>query len=111
MRSPANSFLEIAQPLEALGLGDLLGIGTIDAIDLCRLQKRVAAHFGGAQGGRRVGSEERVAGAGGEDDDAAFLHMANRPAADVGLAHRLHGDRRQHAGDDAAALERTLHGQ
>ena len=41
---------------------------------------------GAAQRGRRVGREERVARARGEDHDAALLEMSNRTAPDVRLA-------------------------
>ncbi len=46
-----------------------------------------------------------------EDHHAALLHVANGTAADVGLAHRLHADRREHAGRDPQPLQRALHGQ
>ncbi len=37
--------------------------------------------------------------------------MAHGAAADIGLAHRLHRDRRLHAGRDAEPLQRALHRQ
>ena len=64
-----------------------------------------------AQGRSGVGGEERIAGAGGEDHHAAFFQMSDRAPADVGLGHRAHLDRRQHARLTAGLLERVLEGQ
>ena len=75
----ARQHLVIGQLLVALGLGILLGIGAVDAVDLGALQHRVAAHLGGAQRRRRVGGEEGIAGAGGEDHDPALLQVAHGP--------------------------------
>ena len=51
------------------------------------------------------------AGAGREDDDAPFFEVAHGAAADEGLGHGAHLDRRHHARDDAVLLERILHRQ
>ena len=59
----------------------------------------------------RVGGEERIAGAGGEDDDAALLEVAHGAAANVVLAHLVDADRALHARVAAEALDRILHGQ
>ena len=75
------------------------------------LNKRVAAHFGGAQRGGGVGGEEGIAGAGGEDHHPALLHVAHGAAADIGLGDGRHRDRRLDAGVDADLLERVLHGE
>ena len=58
--------------------------------------------LGRAQRRRRVGREERVAGAGGEDHDAALLEVAHRAAADVGLGDL--GDRRSPTARAVGAL-------
>ena len=55
--------------------------------------------------------EERVADAGREDHDPAFLHMTLGAAADIGLADRIHMDRRQDTGRNAHILKHTLHGE
>ena len=47
-----------------------------------------------AQRGRRIGREERVAGARREDHDAALLEVADRPPPDVRLGDLGHVDRR-----------------
>ena len=52
-----------------------------------------------------------IARAGREDDDAAFLEVANRPAADERLGDRAHLDGGDDARQDAVLLERVLHGQ
>src|SRR4029077_215555 len=43
-----------------------LGIGGVDAVDLGTLQHDLGAHLAAAQRRRRVGGEERIAGAGGK---------------------------------------------
>ena len=68
-------------------------------------------HFGGAQCGGGVGGEERVTGAGGEDDHPALLHVPLGAAADIGLADRGHRDRGLHPRGHAALLQRGLHGK
>ncbi len=69
--------------------GPASGIGGVDAVDAAvgALQHHVGLDLGGAEGGGRVGGEERVAHAGGEDDDPALLEVAHGPTADVGLGH------------------------
>ena len=57
----------------------------------------------------RVGREERIAGAGGEDDDAALFQVAHGAAADVVLAHLVDADRGHHARVHAERFERILH--
>ena len=47
--------------------------------------------------GRGVGREERVSGAGGENQNAAFFQMPHGAAADEGLADAVHADRRLNA--------------
>src|SRR4051794_25149713 len=74
-----------------LGHEDRLGV------DLARAQRR---------GG--VGREERVAGAPGEDHDAALLEVAHRAAADVGLGDLADVERRLHPRVDLELLERIL---
>src|SRR5436190_475946 len=77
---------------------------TLDAV--LRHQDRLRADLQRPQRSRRVGREERVAGAGREDDHASLLEMAYRTAADVWLRNLLHRDRREHARVGAMALER-----
>jgi hypothetical protein len=52
---------------------------TLVAFKRCRRPSRTA------QRGSGIGREERIAGAGGEDHDPAFLEMAQRATADIGL--------------------------
>ena len=93
--SPWFEDLDVGELVEALGVGVmLLGIGVVDAVDLGRLEDHLGADLHGAQAGRGVGGEERVAGAGGEDHDAPLLEVARGAAADVGLGDLLHLDRR-----------------
>ena len=67
-------------------LGSSAGSARVDALDaVLGHQDDLGVDLGGAQRGGGVGREERVAGAGGEDHDAALLEVAHRAAADVGL--------------------------
>jgi hypothetical protein len=59
----------------------------------------------------RVGGEIGRADAGGEDHHAALGEVALGAAADDGLAHLVHLDRRLDASLDADLLERILHGE
>src|SRR5919112_2883015 len=56
-------------------------VGRVDAVHLRRLQDHVGLYLKRAQGRGRVGREIRVAGAGGEDDDAPLLYVAYGAAA------------------------------
>lgn len=58
-----------------------------------------------------VRREEEVAGAGRKDDDTPLLHMARRPAANIGLADPFHRDRRLNTGRNIELLERVLNGK
>ena len=73
----------------ALGIGIGDRIGVVDSVDLGRLEQDFRIDFDGAQARRRVGREERIAGAGAEDHHAALLEMANRAAPDVILANLI----------------------
>src|SRR5690606_40926384 len=83
----AGDDLVVVQFLEAHRVGVLLRVLVVHAVDLGGLQQQVGVDLDRAQGGGRVGGEERVAGAGGEDRDAALLQVAHGAAADVVLAH------------------------
>ena len=52
-------------------------VGRVDAVDLGALQDDVGLHLHRAQGGRGVGGEVGIAGAGGKDDDAALFEVAD----------------------------------
>ena len=81
----------------ALGFRVFLGISAIDAVDIGGLQHRLGVEFGGAQDSGGIGRKERIAGAGGQQHDAAFGQVFHRALAVVGLAHGGHGERRQRA--------------
>ena len=81
------------------------------AVDLGRLEQDLGVDLDRAQGGRRVGREVGIAGAGHEHDDAALLEVPDRAAADVRLGDLVHGDRGHDPGRDARALERVLEGE
>src|SRR6202042_2899263 len=83
----------------------------VDAVHLGRLEQHVGADLDGTQRGGRVGGEERVAGAGGEDHDAALLQVSHRATADVVLAHLVDANGGHDPGLYAEPLERILHGE
>ena len=87
----------------------LFGIAVVDAVNAGAFEQRVAVHLGSAQSSAGVGSEERVAGASGEDHDPTLFKVALRAAADVGLANRTHRDGRLHPRLHTELLERVLH--
>ena len=92
--------------------GSVARVGGVDALDaVLGHQDRLGVDLDRPQRGRRVGGEERVAGAGREDDDAPLLEVAHRAAADVGLGDLCDVDRRLHARVDAALLQRVLQRQ
>ena len=95
----------------ALRIGVRHGVFVVYAIDLGRLEQDLGVDLDGAQGGRRVGREVRVAGAGHEDRDAALLEVADRPAADVRLGDLVHRDGGHDPGRDAGAFEGVLEGE
>ena len=75
--------------------GSVARVAVVDARDaVLRHQDRLGADLERPQRGGRVGREERVAGAGREDDDAALLEVPDRAAADVRLGDLAHVERR-----------------
>ena len=75
------------------------------------LEQGLGVDLGGTQGRGRVGGEERVAGAGGEDHHPALLEVAHGATADVRLGDARHLDRRLHAGRLAESFEGVLQGE
>jgi hypothetical protein len=74
--------LLVGDLVEALGVGDLFGVGVVDAVHFCGLEQDIRLDFRGSKRGAGIGGEEGVAGAGGEDDDTALLEVAYGAAAD-----------------------------
>src|SRR6185437_3509569 len=107
----ALDHLVVAQLVVASGVRVAGGIGGVHAVDLGGLEQQVRADLHRAQRGGRVGGEERVAGAGREQRDAALLDVADRAAADEILGHVVDLDRAHHAGIAAALLDRVGHRQ
>src|SRR5690606_14124570 len=108
---PAHDGLVEADARVARGGRILVGVGTVDAIDLGRLEHDLGADLGAAQRGGRVGGEEGVARAGRENDDLALFQVAQRLGTDVGLDHLVDVERRLHARVDVLVLEGVLQGQ
>ena len=94
-----------------MAFGLLHRVVRVHAVHLRGLQQQVRVDLDGAQRRRGVGGEERIAGAGRENDDAILLQMAHGAAADVVLAHLVDADGGHHARVQPEALERVLHGE
>ena len=93
-----------------VGVGIGARVAVVDAPHaVLRHQDRLGLDLERAQRGGRVGREVRVAGAAGEDHDAALLEVPDRAAADVRLGHLADVERREHARVGAVPLERLLH--
>src|SRR5690606_31580334 len=86
--------IHVAELFVLAGVGVRGRVPVVDAVDLGGLEQLLGADLDRTQGGGGVGREERVPGAGGEDDDAALLQVPDGPQPDVGLGELLHGDRR-----------------
>jgi len=84
-------------------------VSGVDAVNLGGLEDHFGTDFSGAQAGRGIGGEKRVAGSGPEDDDPALFQMSHRPPANVRFGNRLHFDGRLHAGDHPLLFEGVLH--
>ena len=84
-------------------------VAVVDALDsVLRHQDRLGVDLERTQRRGRVGGEERVPRAGGEDHDAALLQVADRAPADVRLRDLGGCERGHHAGVRASPLERVL---
>ncbi len=81
-------------------------VDTLHAV--LRHEDRLRADLERAQRRCRIGREERVPGAGGEDHHAALLEVPDSAAADVRLGDLRDRDRRLYARVDAEPLERVL---
>src|SRR5271166_972724 len=80
----------------------------INAVDLGRLQNDVSFDFHGTQRGGGVGGEIRIAGASGENYDAALLQVANGATPDERLGHLVHFESTHDAGEDVLLFQRIL---
>jgi hypothetical protein len=74
------------------------GVGVVHAVDtVLRDEEHVRVDLDRTEGGGCVGGHERVAGAGGEDDDAVLLQVADGTPPDVRLGDLLDRDGGLHA--------------
>ena len=90
----------------------LARVGVVHAVDaVLGDEQHVGVDLDRAQGGGGVGCHEGVAGAGGEDDDAALLQVADGAAADVRLGDRLDRDGGLRADVAAGLLDGVLEGE
>ena len=109
---PALERLAVRELRDELGRGVELRVRGEHALNaVLGHQDRLGVDLERAQGGGGVRGEERVAGAGREDDDARLLEVAHRAPPDVGLGDLGDRDRALHAGVHAEPLERVLERQ
>src|ERR1043166_8311722 len=95
----------------SLCVGILFWIAVVDAIDLGGLENHFRADFSGAQSGGGISGKIRIARAATEDNHAAFLEMADSPAANEWLGDLRHGYGRLHPCGDAEFLQSVLQGE
>ena len=86
-------------------------VGVVNAVHLRRLEDHIRAHLAGAQRGGGVGGEERIAGAGGENNDFALVELLLGFAADEGFRDVFHFDSGLHHAGDAVVFERAFEGE
>lgn len=77
----------------------------VDAVDFGGLEEDFTVEFGGSERGAGVGGEEGVAGACGEDNDAAFLEVAYGAASDEGFGYGSDVQGGHDSGIDADGVE------
>lgn len=97
--------------VEAGGSWVFLGVGGVDTIDFGGFEEHFAFEFGGAEGGAGIGREVGVSGASGQDDDAAFFHMAHGAVADEGLGDCFDFNRGHDAAVDPEGNELFFEGE
>src|SRR3954465_13835435 len=101
--------LHVRDRVDQTGIGVLARVGGEHALDaVLRHEDRLGVDLARPQRGGGVGREERIAGAGREDQDPPLLAVAHRAAADVGLGDLADVERRLHARVDVELLERVL---
>jgi len=104
-------------PAENLGIGDLfetsggaifLWIGGVDTVDRSGLQKDVGPDLHRSQGCCSIRGEVRISGSSGEDHNASFFEVADRPAADIRLGDLMHLDGAHDAAVEASFFDGIL---
>jgi len=108
---PASEGVAVGDRLEALGSWIGSGIGIVDAVHFGGLEEGIGPDFAGPEGGGGVGGEKGMSGAGGEDDHAAFVEVAEGPATDERFGDIFHLDGGHDAGLDSGVLEGVLEGE
>src|SRR3989304_2341120 len=86
-------------------------VGVVDTVHVGGLEDNLGIDLFGAQGGGGVSGEVGVAGAGGEDNHAALLQVADGAAANEGLGQLPHLDGGQHPGRHLKPFQGVLQGQ
>ena len=92
-------------------MGFVTGSASYTPSTFVAFEQDLGADLDGPQGGRGVGREVRVAGAGDEQRDAALLEVADGATPDVRLGDFVHRDRAHHPHRHADVLEGILEGE
>src|SRR3990170_2120396 len=104
--------VQVAEAQELPRRRVLRRISLVDAVNvLLGHEQYIGVDLDGAKGGGRICGDVGVAGAGGEDDQAALLQVANGAAADVRLRDGGDGDRALCADPEPVPLQRVLQGE
>ncbi len=90
------------------GAGNFFRIGVVNSVHARGLQNHVGLDLHGAQRRGRVGGKIGIAGARGENHDAAFFEMPRGAPANERLGDLLHLDRAQQARVATLLFERVL---
>ena len=93
------------------GGGVFFRVGGVDAVDAGAFQQGVRTDLEGAEGGAGVGGEERVAGAAGDEGDAAPLEHLHRVVPHVVLRDGFHGRSRKDLRINAFVLDEHREGE
>jgi hypothetical protein len=104
-------YVQVSNPFKHFRAGHFFRVGVINPVHARGLQDDVGLDFHGAQGGGGVRRKIRIAGARGENHDAAFFEVTHGPAADEGLGHLRHVNRAQEARDHALLFQSVLQGE
>ena len=106
---PSLNGINVGEVVEARRVRVLTGVGVIDAVDTAlRHKEGLAIRFDGSQGARRVGRHERVAGPGGEDNNATLFQVTHGAPPDVRFRDLLDRNRRLYTHDGARLLQCIL---
>src|SRR5207247_9836407 len=107
-RQATGQDIVVADAFQHLRRGVYVRVGFVDAGHFGRLEDDFRPDLHGAQRGGGIRRKVRIPGAPGEDDDAAFLEVADGTPPDEGFGDFPDLDGRHHARLGPALFERVL---